>query len=103
MEMIRFCATILPIWGRDMARHRQARAVAFADDGYINGEIKACLLILAELKQAFKEDCGLELQLSKCKLYIKGMSLIDARQLVRDLSTIVRVAQALTALVGADA
>ena len=41
-------------------------------------------LLLAELKQAFKEDCGLELQLSKCKLYIKGMSLSDARQLVRD-------------------
>jgi hypothetical protein len=45
---------------------------------------KECLLILAELKQAFKEDRGLELQLSKCKLYIKGMSLSDARQLVRD-------------------
>jgi hypothetical protein len=39
MEMIRFCATMHPIWGRVMARHKQARAVAFADDGYIDGEI----------------------------------------------------------------
>ena len=37
------------------------------------------------LKQAFKEDCGLDLQLGKCKLYITGMSLIDARTLVRDI------------------
>ena len=84
MEMIRFCATIHPTWGRIMQCHRQACAVAFTEDGYIDGELKECLLILSELKQAFKEDCGLELQLSKCKLYIKGMSLTDARQLVRD-------------------
>ena len=84
MEMIRFCATIHPTWGRIMQRHRQARAVAFADDGYIDADLKEFLLLLAELKQAFKEECGLELQLSKCKLYIKGMSLADARQLVRD-------------------
>ena len=36
MEMIRSCATIHPTWGRAMARHRQARAIAFADDGYID-------------------------------------------------------------------
>ena len=53
MEMIRICATIHPTWG-----HRQARAVAFADDGYIDGELKECLLLLAELKQAFKEGPG---------------------------------------------
>ena len=68
-----------------MARHRQVRAVAFADDGYIDSELRECLLILAELKQAFKEDCGLDLQLGKCKLYITVMSLIDARTLVRDI------------------
>ena len=39
-----------------MQRHREARAVAFADDGYIDGELRECLLILAELKQAFKDD-----------------------------------------------
>ena len=85
MEMIRFCATIHPTWGRVMQRHREARAVAFADDGYIDGELRECLLILAELKQAFKDDCGLDLQLSKCKLYIKGMTLHDARTLVGNI------------------
>ena len=56
MEMIRFSATIHPTWGRVMARQRHARAVAFADDRYIDSEITECLLILVELKQAFKED-----------------------------------------------
>ena len=68
-----------------MAQHRHAQTVVFADDGYVDSEIKKCLLILAELYQAFKKDCGLDLQLGKCKLYIKGMSLIDARALVRDI------------------
>ena len=63
VEMIRFCPTIHPTWGLVIARHRQACAVAFSDDGYIDSEIKECLFILAELKQAFKEDCGLDLQL----------------------------------------
>ena len=49
---------------RIMHGHMQARAVAFADDWYIDGELEGCLLILAELKQAFKDDCGLDLQLT---------------------------------------
>ena len=43
--------------------------------------LRECLLILAELK----EECGLDLQLGKCKLYIKGTSLADARALVRSV------------------
>ena len=43
--------------------------------------LRECLLILAELK----EECGLDLQLGKCKLYIKGTSLADARALVRSI------------------
>ena len=43
--------------------------------------LRECLLILAELK----EECGLDLQLGKCKLYIKGMALADARALVRSV------------------
>ena len=37
--------------------------------------------MLAELK----EECGLDLQLGKCKLYIKGTSLAEARALVRSI------------------
>ena len=84
LEMIRFCATIHPVWGRVMARYEHARALAFADDGYIHSELKHCLLILAELKHAFKEDCGLDLQLGKCKIFLKGMPIEEARSLVRD-------------------
>ena len=35
--------------------------------------------------EAFKEDCGLDPQLGKCKLYIKGMSLEAARASVRSI------------------
>ena len=43
--------------------------------------LRECSLTLAELK----EECGLDLQLGKCKLYIKGTSLADARALVRSV------------------
>ena len=43
--------------------------------------LRECSLTLAELK----EECGLDLQLGKCKLYIKGTSLADARALVRSI------------------
>ena len=42
------------------------------------------MLILAELKHAFKEDCGLDLQLGKCKIFLNGMPIEHARSLVRD-------------------
>jgi hypothetical protein len=35
LEMIRFCTTI-HLWGRVMSRYQRARALAFADDGYIH-------------------------------------------------------------------
>ena len=50
-------------------------------DGYIDSELRECMLILAESKQALKEDCGLDLQLGKCKLHLMQ----DARMLVRSV------------------
>ena len=49
MEMIRFCATIHPTWGRVMARHRQPRS-PMTDTSIVNfdGKLKECLLILEE-------------------------------------------------------
>ena len=65
-----------PTWGRVMAPHtvlhRQARAIAFADDGYIDSELKECLLILAGLTGPSRRIAVYDLQLGKCKLYIKG-------------------------------
>jgi len=56
LEMMRFSATIHPVWARVMARHPRARALAFADDGFVRLSVVECLHILAEFKSAFKDD-----------------------------------------------
>ena len=33
---------------------------------------------------AFKEDCGIGLQLGKCQIYLKGMPIEEARSIVRE-------------------
>ena len=83
--MMRFCATIHPVWARVMGRHPNARALAFADDGFVRSSLIECLHILAELKHAFKEDLDLDICLPKCKIYIKGAPLEDAQEEVRSL------------------
>jgi len=78
LEMMRFCATIHPVWARVMARHPRARALAFADDGFVRSSVVECLHILAELKSTFKDDAKLDICLPKCKLYIKSLTLAEA-------------------------
>lgn len=85
LEMMRFCATIHPIWGRVMAKYRSSRALAFADDGFVRADLKTSLHILVDLKRAFLQDANLDLQLHKCKIYLTGMMLEDARALVKDM------------------
>jgi hypothetical protein len=80
LEMMRFCATIHPVWARVMARHHRARALAFADDGFVRASVVECLQILAELQTAFKDDAKLDICLPKCKLYIKGLTLEEAQE-----------------------
>ena len=65
LEMYRFSHTIHPLWGRVMARFPDARAVAYADDGFVKDRLLSVLRILAELKFAFKQDLGMELTLHK--------------------------------------
>ena len=72
LEMLRFCLTIHPIWGRVMARSPQARAVAFADDGFVYDSLTSTLHIWVQLSHAFKNDADLAMQLEKCKLYVQG-------------------------------
>ena len=45
-----------------------------ADDGYINAPLSVALRILADLKQVFKDDAGLELNMLKTQLLVKGIS-----------------------------
>ena len=84
LEMISFCLATHPVWERVMTRHPTARAVAYADDGFIHDDLLNALLACADLKAAMKEDLDLDFQLHKCKVYIKGCSIEDARNKVKE-------------------
>ena len=53
-----FNLTTLPLWGRTLAKYPQARASAYADDGYIKGKMRIGLEVLADLKCVLTEDGG---------------------------------------------
>ena len=61
LEMLVFNLTTLHLWGCVLAKFPEARAVAYADDGYIKAKLSVALQVLAELKRILKEDAGLEL------------------------------------------
>jgi hypothetical protein len=63
--MLIFNLTIHHLWGRVLAKFQEARAIAYADDGYIKAKLSVALQVLAELKAVFKEDAGLELNVAK--------------------------------------
>ena len=48
--MLIFNLTIHNLWGRVLAKFQEARAVAYADDGYIKGKLSVALQVLAELR-----------------------------------------------------
>ena len=58
--MLIFNLTIHHLWGRVLEKFQEARAVAYADDGYIKGKLSVALQVLAELMHVLKEDAGLE-------------------------------------------
>ena len=68
LEMLIFNLTIHHLWGRVLAKFQEARAVAYADDGYIKAKLSVVLLVLADLKAVFKADAGLELNVSKTSI-----------------------------------
>ena len=68
LEMLIFNLTIHHLWGRVLAKFQEARAVAYADDGYIKAKLSVALQVLAELKVVFKADAGLELNVSKTSI-----------------------------------
>ncbi len=61
LEMLIFNLTIHNLWGRVLAKFQEARAVAYADDGYIKAKLSLARQVLAELKRVLKKDAGLEL------------------------------------------
>jgi hypothetical protein len=70
--MLIFNLTIHHLWGRVLAKFPEARAIAYADDGYIKAKLSIALQVLAELKAVFKADAGLELNVSKTSILPKG-------------------------------
>ena len=74
LQMLIFNLTIHHLWGRVLAKFQEARAIAYADDGYIKAKLSVALQVLAELKAVFKEDAGLELNVSKTSILPKGVT-----------------------------
>ena len=71
LEMLIFNLTIHHLWGRVLAKFQGARAIAYADDGYIKGKLSVALQVLSELKTVFKADAGLELNVNKTSILPK--------------------------------
>ena len=95
--MLIFNLTIHHLWGRVLAKFQEARAIAYADDGYIKAKLSVALQVFAELKVVFKEDADLELNVGKTTILpAKGVtqqvafdvahSIIDGRPALTHLS-----------------
>ena len=51
LEMLIFNLTIHHLWGRVLEKFQEARAVAYAHDGYIKGKLSVALQVLSDLKR----------------------------------------------------
>jgi hypothetical protein len=50
---------------------QEARAIAYADDGYSKAKLR---VVLAELRHVLKQDAGLELNVTKTSVLPKGVT-----------------------------
>ena len=57
-----------------MKSYTQAKGLAYADDGYINTPLSVALHILLDLKQVFKDDAGLDLNMFKTQILVKDVT-----------------------------
>ncbi len=97
LEMFIFNLTIHHLRGRVLAKFQESRAIAYTDDGYIKVKLSVTLQVLAELNRVLKEDGGLELNVSKTSILLKGTT----HQAVIDVEhIIITVSPALTQLSG---
>ena len=84
MEMTRFCLTTHTIWVRVMSRHPTTLGTAYADDAYLMGHIQPTLQALADTVRSFRQDADLEVCLAKCTIYMPGIHIERAYNLIRD-------------------
>ena len=86
LEMIVFCLSIHHLWGRTLAKHQQdACAIAYADDGYIKAKLSVALEILSDLKQVFRDDAGLDVNVFKTQILVKGITADVAHKAAHDI------------------
>jgi hypothetical protein len=71
LEMLIFNLTIHHLWGRVLTKFPEARAITYADDGYIKTKLSIALQVLAEFKAVFKTDAGLDLNVNKTSILPK--------------------------------
>ena len=74
IEMLIFNLSIHHLWGRTLMQHPRARAVAYADDGYIKAPLSVALHVLAALKDTFHDDAALDFNMFKTNILVKGIS-----------------------------
>jgi len=72
--MLIFNLTVHHLWGLVLAKYVQVRALAYANDGYIKARMSVALQVLADLKHVFKEDVGLDLNISNTSVLPKGVA-----------------------------
>jgi hypothetical protein len=48
--------------------------IAYTDDGYIKAKLNVALQVLTDLKHVFKEDAGLDLNVSKTSILHKDVT-----------------------------
>ena len=84
--MIIFCLSVHHLRGRTLNKHHQdACALAYADDGYIKAKLSVALEVLSDVKHVLKEDAGLDLNLDKTKILVKGISAANAHAAVQHM------------------
>jgi hypothetical protein len=80
--MMTYSATTHSIWARVMGRSPTTHGVAFADDCFLEDDLLQVLRTIADSIQSFRTDADLEMQPTKLKIHIKGVSLQRARDLI---------------------
>ena len=86
LEMIVFCLSIHHLWGRTLAKHQQdACAIAYTDDGYIKAKLSVALEVLSDLKQVFRDDAGLDVNVFKTQILVKGLTADAVHKAAHDI------------------
>jgi hypothetical protein len=65
------CSRKVPPTKNKKRFYMEARAIAYADDGYIKAKLSVTLQVLTEFKNVLKQDAGLELNVSKTSILPK--------------------------------